>query len=289
MAPDLMTQSTLAPSHALPLAEPALGQPPTLERAPAQQPPRRGVLGWLLNSLPTLAVLLALGCLAWFGHHTGWTVPKFAELIGEAKAAEADWCAEHGVPESICVECSPSLLPRGKEHGWCKEHGVAECPLCHPDVAQLQETPKVTADDLALADRALKADERTENNSKCHLDRRRIQFASHEAAEKAGVDVTTALPTAMTEGITANGEITYDQTRVSRPTSRVMGTVYWVGKSVGDPVKRGETLALINSAEVGRARASCSTPYPRSNRRPKCWPPSTTSSSKVCTRRGPYS
>jgi len=52
--------------------------------------------------------------------------------------------AEHGVPESECVECNPGLLPRGKDYGWCKRHGVFNCPLEHPEVAQLKTRPKVT-------------------------------------------------------------------------------------------------------------------------------------------------
>src|SRR5207249_7001821 len=46
-----------------------------------------------------------------------------------------DWCEEHGVPESICVECNKDLLPKEQEYGWCKVHGVAECPIDHPEVA----------------------------------------------------------------------------------------------------------------------------------------------------------
>ena len=55
------------------------------------------------------------------------------------------------MPESQCVECHPELLPRGNDFGWCKEHGVHNCPLCHPEVAQLPQTPVVSDADRQRA------------------------------------------------------------------------------------------------------------------------------------------
>src|SRR6516164_4161609 len=97
----------------------------------------------LLRGLPTVFVLAALAGLAWWGHRTGWALPSFAALTGEEAKGQDDWCDAHGVPESACVECNAALLPRGKDYGWCKEHGVHNCPLEHPDVAQLRSAPQV--------------------------------------------------------------------------------------------------------------------------------------------------
>jgi len=93
----------------------------------------------------------ALGALAYWGHHTGWTLPKFSSLTGNGNLSKDDWCAEHGVPESRCVECIPGLLPKAKEYGWCKTHGIPNCPLEHPDIAQLKTSPNVTPADLERA------------------------------------------------------------------------------------------------------------------------------------------
>src|SRR5205807_7270434 len=113
----------------------------------------------------------------------------FSTLMGHTAAEKDDWCEAHGVPESQCVECKSDILPRGQEYGWCKKHGVFECPLEHPDVAQLQTPAHVSAADLEKAQRALEFAERPENSSKCKLHRRRIQFASKETVEKAGIDI----------------------------------------------------------------------------------------------------
>jgi hypothetical protein len=49
----------------------------------------------------------------------------------------ADWCPEHGVPESICTRCNASLVEGFKKKGdWCKEHDLPEsqCLVCHPEL-----------------------------------------------------------------------------------------------------------------------------------------------------------
>ena len=85
----------------------------------------------------------------------GQKIPKFSELNG-ASQHEEDWCAEHGVPESICVACNAELMPKGQLHGWCKDHGVAECVLQHPQLAQLKETPTLSTAEFERAQRALR-------------------------------------------------------------------------------------------------------------------------------------
>ena len=53
------------------------------------------------------------------------------------KKAVADWCGEHGVPESACTRCSADLIPPFKAKGdWCDEHGLphSQCVDCDPEV-----------------------------------------------------------------------------------------------------------------------------------------------------------
>ncbi len=189
-----------------------------------------------------------------YGHHSGWKLPKFSALAGNGVAARDDWCEEHAVPESQCVECNPDLLPRGKDYGWCKEHGVHNCPLHNPEVAQLKQTPVVSDADRQRAARALASAPRPENNAVCKNYLRRIQFASLDAVKKAGVDVSLVDRQPIIESISANGQITYDQTRFASLSSRLPGTVWHVEKNVGDRVRAGEVLALVDAAEVGRAK-----------------------------------
>ena len=53
------------------------------------------------------------------------------------KKEVADWCPEHGVPESICTRCNDSLTAGFKEKGdWCEQHGLpdSQCFICHPEL-----------------------------------------------------------------------------------------------------------------------------------------------------------
>jgi multidrug efflux pump subunit AcrA (membrane-fusion protein) len=198
--------------------------------------------------------LALLGGLGLYGHHTEWKLPKFSTLAGTASPVRDDWCAEHSVPESQCVICSPDLLPRGEDHGWCHDHGVHNCPLHHPDVAQLKRSPVISQADMERAARALAIAERPANNSVCKNYLRPIQFASLEAVQKAGVDVELVERQPIVESIAASGEISYDETRFANLSSRAAGTVCQVVKNVGDQVQAGDILAIVDSVDVGRAK-----------------------------------
>jgi len=53
------------------------------------------------------------------------------------KAEVADWCKEHGVPESICTRCNSELIAGFKKKSdWCAKHELPEsqCLKCHPEL-----------------------------------------------------------------------------------------------------------------------------------------------------------
>jgi len=189
-----------------------------------------------------------------YGHHSEWKLPKFSTLVGAEPAERDDWCAEHGVPESKCVECNVDLLPPGPQYGWCREHGVANCPLDHPDVAELKEAPAVSRADLERAARALAVEERPRNNNVCKLHQRRLQFASLDAVREAGLDVALVDRQPIQETVEATGEVRYDPTRLASLSARAPGTVWRVEKYVGDTVRVGDVLAVVDAKEVGRAK-----------------------------------
>lgn len=216
--------------------------------------PRASVAAAAGRMLMSIGVFTALAVAAWYGHSTGWRLPKFSELFGTG-GAEAAWCEEHSVLEAECIECVPSLIPPVTDLGWCKIHGVPNCPWEHPEAAQTKESITPTPEQFAAAKRALDLSPRPENNPLCNLHQRRIQFASIEAAEKAGIDIAIVDTAPIVEAISANGEVVYDQSRLAQMSSRTAGTVTRVFKQTGDRVVRGEILALIDSVEVGKAKA----------------------------------
>ena len=91
-----------------------------------------------MGLLPTITVLTLLGAIGYWGHHSGWRIPKFSELTSDSKTEAVHWCEEHGVPEAECIACNADLMPKGQLYGWCKEHGVHECVLHHPGVEDVE-------------------------------------------------------------------------------------------------------------------------------------------------------
>lgn len=231
------------------------------QRAPVEPGGRssRASLSWLVgiaqSALPTL-VFCVLGALLCWGHHTGWTIPKFSELIAPARVEKESWCGEHGVPESICVECNETLLPRLKS-AWCRMHGVHQCPYEHPELAQTKGRPEVMPADLDRARRALELKERPENSSKCKAHERRIQFASVDVMDRLGIDVAPVGRDAVVEAVAVSGEVTYEQPRVAPLFTPVAGRVWELmpRAQLGEEVKQGDVLALIDAVEVGKAKA----------------------------------
>ena len=223
--------------------------------------PRRipGILRSVAGLIPTALVLGGLGAVGWWGHTHNWKLPKASELRGEI-AEKDDWCDEHNVPESVCLECHPEMEPKKSEPiGWCNAHGIPDCTLCNPDRSQLAAPPSVTPDELARAKSALDFAPRQTNLKACTLHRRRIQLADDEAATKSGI-LTDLVGTAserdpMFEFVAAAGELGYDQTKVAHLSSRSPGSVAMVFKRLGDKVKRGDVLAIVEAAEVGKAKS----------------------------------
>jgi len=222
---------------------------------PADEPAKENAFGRLGRGVPTLLVFAALAGIGYWGHQNDWKVPKFSQLTGDGLTDGVEWCEEHGVPEADCIACNADLMPKGDLRGWCKEHGVHECVLHNPELAQLQETPRITQADVDLAARAIALRPRTKNDPSCKMHLRRIQFSSRAAADKAGIDINLVDRGSVIESITATGEVIYDPTLVARLATRAAGTAWRVEKSVGDHVQKGEILAFVDAVDVGRSKA----------------------------------
>ena len=214
-----------------------------------------GLLGSLLRGIPTLVILGLLAGLVLWGHNHDWQAPKFSELVGNQEIQGVLWCDDHGVPEADCISCNAELMPKEELHGWCAEHGVQECVLHHPQVAQLSADSVFDPTDFERAARALAVRERTKNDSACNLHLRRIQFTSIAAVDLVGIDINLVDRGPVIETIKTTGEIVYDPTRVAHLSSRAKGTIWSVNKNVGDQVKQGDVLALVDAAEVGQLKS----------------------------------
>jgi cobalt-zinc-cadmium efflux system membrane fusion protein len=210
----------------------------------------------LVRGVPTVLVIVLLGAVAWAGHHTGWRFPAFASVLNSRQKPPDDWCEEHGVPESECVECNPALFSRPKQYGFCPVHGVHQCPLEHPEVAQVDKRPVITQTQVERAERALKFKDWPENNPGCKQHQRLLQFASAAAFDKMGIDVRPVMEKSMAETVPASGELTFEQPRVTSLYTLTAGRVWQVTSAgvLGAQVKKGDVLALVDALEVGKAK-----------------------------------
>lgn len=89
----------------------------------------------------------------------------------------------------------------------------------------------------------------------CPLHGTRIKLPSPDVVNDIGLTVVPAEARPLAATVTAPAELEYDQTRVARLSALVPGTVVRVDKQVGDAVKRGEVVALVDAAQVGKAKA----------------------------------
>jgi cobalt-zinc-cadmium efflux system membrane fusion protein len=76
-----------------------------------------------------------------------------------------------------------------------------------------------------------------------------------EQAETAKVTTAPAQRRSETAAIGATGEIEPPEDGIARIGPKVAGRVVRLLKGVGDPVKRGELIAMIDSPDLGRAKA----------------------------------
>ncbi len=211
----------------------------------------RSGLGWL----PSLLVFVGLIALGWYGHNNDWKLP--ARQSAQATGGDKNpWCDSHGVPEAECIVCRPELMEESPELSFCKEHGVHGCVFCDPSLAETKQPTEPTREDLQRAVRALTLMPRTENLSIGTTSGSRIQFASVAAMRKAGVDADLVQRKPITETITAAGEIRYDATKTAQVSPPCDGIVRHVLVKVGDWVRPGQVLAMIDSAEAGKLKTA---------------------------------
>lgn len=160
-----------------------------------------------------------------------------ASAAPDAPAADAHGpiCEEHGVPESMCTKCNPSLIAKFKAKGdWCEEHGFPEsvCPICHPELAH-------------------KHGEQAPAPSDGPADGTKVRLKTKDAARRAGLQYAKVVAATAAREVPATARVVYDATRVAQVNPRMTGVVRTISADVGARVRAGSPLAVIESADVG--------------------------------------
>lgn len=180
----------------------------------------------LKSTMPRLArlspVLLTTGVLAGIGvlgHKTGWKMPPAIEVFGVPAASADAWCRDHGAPEATCVVC------RGLK------------VTSSPPSKRIKGEPALVEPPVEGKPRPL------------------VQVPGADVLRVAGVQTAPAEVRLLVETVDANAESGYDMTRYAQIGARVPGFASLVRVKAGQKIKKGDVLCLVDSAEVGKAKA----------------------------------
>lgn len=170
-------------------------------------------------------------------------------ICSPALVEQRGMCAEHGVPEALCTRCNAALIPAfQKTFDWCAEHSVPEsqCVLCNP---RLAPPPPKTEPMSPVARRTASP------TVGCRKHAQKIQLASAEVVKQTGIQTAPVVRAPLRDLTNVNAEIVYAADRHAELASRVPGTVARVQAKLGDWVEEGAVLALVESPELGAAKA----------------------------------
>lgn len=166
-------------------------------------------------------------------------------------------CGGHGVPEALCTRCNSALIAAFKiENDWCAEHGVPEsqCTICgggEPAADASAVLASFGTERRAPVMRANRAPSEACTNAFST-----VQLASPIVARRAGLQLETLRSETIDETIACNAEIAFDGDRFAHLAPRAPGSIAEVHVGLGDRVAAGDVLAIIDSAELGSAKAA---------------------------------
>lgn len=181
--------------------------------------------------------------------------------------SQGDWCAEHAVPESHCFKCNPKLSFEGPPKddpakGYCREHAVLEsmCTKCHPDLV---------AEFIAKGDFCREHGFPESVCPRCHPELAekvglkavfpepgtQVKLASEDLVKAAGIETSVVEEKPFAASLEVVGKLTFNQNRLAQVSSRGDALIAEVKVDVGDEVRAGQQLVVVQSAAAGEDRA----------------------------------
>jgi cobalt-zinc-cadmium efflux system membrane fusion protein len=197
------------------------------------------------------AIVIGLG----FAAFRPALLPAWARPQAPAASQEtALQCKEHGVPEKFCTLChkelKTSLMP-------CKEHGnIPEdiCTLCHPELAKKYDI-EMCPRGHGLPKHFCYRCETTPATSSSEAPPALVRLAGADLARDIGLETAIATRERLARTLTANAEAAYDGRRFAEVRPRVSGFLREVKADLGQKVRQGDLLAVVDAAEIGTAKA----------------------------------
>ncbi len=159
-------------------------------------------------------------------------------------------CRDHGVPEAVCVKCRPFLEAAFVAIGdWCDEHDTPEsqCTICNPaDVGTGTARAQSAGAELRW---------QQEPSMTCTTSSTPITLASPEIVRTAGFEFVKVQMAPLIHTVERNAELAYNANRYARLSSRAGGVVAEMQKDLGEVVKKGDVLAVVDSTDLGTAKS----------------------------------
>ncbi|AGA26430.1 efflux RND transporter periplasmic adaptor subunit [Singulisphaera acidiphila] len=246
-----------------------------------------------LVALSVIGVGLALVRPAWMPHWArvgAWNRGGDANP-GEANDAGL-YCKEHGVPEKFCTLCHEELiktLPLCKQHGNIPEE---ICTKCHPDVEKAYKIemcpkghglpasfcvecgntsttsaslpddgwcathgkPEVLCPDCAKSPRKIGPLAPGELSEPCRQPLPVVKLATAKMVRQVGIQTALVAEEVHSHRLGSNAETAYDANHYAEISPRVTGFLSEIRVDLGQTVRRGEVLAVVDSAEVSAAK-----------------------------------
>lgn len=150
---------------------------------------------------------------------------------------EPDWCLEHGLPESVCTKCSPSLVEHFRAEGdYCEEHGYPEsaCPFCNP----ITPPPELVIE---------------------AIEARVVYLPSPDLEALTGFETIPSVETSVAPAIECTARIAFNDNAVADVRAIVPGIVRGVHVELGDEIEEGAALFDLVSTQVGEIQGSVQT------------------------------
>jgi cobalt-zinc-cadmium efflux system membrane fusion protein len=179
----------------------------------------RLLLKFLSSCVPNVLVLGSLGLLAFYGHETEWTF--LPSEYGKHHAQHHDESAEahhvHAADHAVATGAEDTAAPTPEET-------APAAPQAAGPIAS------------AAAQDHIHVDSETQGDS--------------------FINVRPVIVRQMEEYVVAPGAMTYVRDGVAALAARVPGTVWRVEKRLGDTVRQGEILVILDACAVGDAKAA---------------------------------
>ncbi len=146
-------------------------------------------------------------------------------------------CKEHALPESFCYKCDATrgttIAP--PDDGWCAPHNAPEalCEICLADPERhLADAAEVCRDPLPL-----------------------VRLKTDKLAEQIGLETVLAASDSHAHTLEATAETAFDMNHYADITPRVSGYLREVRADLGQVVKAGDVLAVVDSPAISAAKS----------------------------------